>query len=570
MLLQLNIKNFALIEEVTINFEKGFNVLFGETGAGKSILIDAINYVLGGKSSRGFIRTGEKSTYVEAVFTMENDKTESELKNMDIGYEDYVIVSRETFKSGKNIAKVNGKAVLISALKNISETLIDIHGQHENQNLLDPLKHIEYLDDYCEDVIFDVKKDYTNIYQKLKAIDEKIRKLKDKNGENGKLADFLKYQINEIDSSKLKIGEDEELEERYSIVSNSEALSKVFSEATEVLYDGSENSKSVYDLIGYVVNKIKNVENNNDKIESIVKNLQDSYYSIGEVVEEIKSIKSSISFDENELDYINSRLFLIDNHKKKYGSTIQEILNFRDKLESQYNEIVNSEEIIRQLEEKRKTVYNELLLKAKNIHKIRCQFAEKLEASVKGQLDYVGLGKSTFKINVDFDEKCINESGSDKVQFLISTNIGEPLRPLEKVVSGGELSRIMLSIKAVFVNKDKIPSVIFDEIDTGISGRIAERVADKMYAISENRQVFCVTHLPQIACMSDVQFMVSKNIRNDKTYTDVKSLNADGKMNALAMMIGGSKVTEITREHAKEMISIAQKRKSEIIGKIIS
>lgn len=539
MLLQLNIKNFALIEDITINFEKGFNVLFGETGAGKSILIDAINYVLGGKSSRGFIRTGEKRTYVEAIFTIENDKTKAELENMDIEYEDCVIVSRETFKSGKSIAKINGKSVLVSVLKNVSETLIDIHGQHENQNLLDPLKHIMYLDDYCEESLISAKKDYTITYESLKAIDEKIRDLKGKNGENGKLADFLKYQINEIDNSKLKIGEDNELQERYSIVSNSEALSKVFSEACEVLYDGSDNSKSAYDLIGYVVNKIKSIENNNDKISDIVKILEDSYYNLGEVVEEIKAIKSGISFDAGELDYINSRLFTIDSYKKKYGSTIQDILNYRDKLNTQYNEIVNSEEIVKELEGKRKSVYEKLLHKAKNIHKIRCDFAKKLEKSVKDQLDYVGLGKSTFSIEVDFNERYISESGSDKVQFLISTNIGEPLRPLEKIVSGGELSRIMLSMKTVFVNKDKIPSVIFDEIDTGISGRIAERVADKMYAVSENHQVFCVTHLPQIACMSDTQFMVSKNIKNDKTYTDVRPLDKEGKANALAMMIGG-------------------------------
>lgn len=567
MLLQLNIKNFALIEEITVNFEKGFNVLFGETGAGKSILIDAISYVLGGKSSRDFIRTGEKSTYVEAIFTIENDKTKLELENMDIEFDDCVIISRETFKSGKSIAKVNGKAILISALKDISATLIDIHGQHENQNLLDPLKHIMYLDDYAEKALHNAKINYMDTYKKLKNISAKIRDLKSKNGENGKLSDFLKYQIDEIDNSNLKVGEDDELQERYSILSNSENISKVFSEASEILYDGSENSKSVYDLIGYVVNRIKSIENNNGKISNIVKVLEDSYYNIEEVVEEIKSIKSNVSFDEKELNYINSRLFSIDKYKKKYGSTIEEILNYRKKLSASYDEIIHSEEIIKKLEEDQKDIYNKLLEYAGKIHKIRCDFGRKLEVNIKNELNYVGLDKSTFKIVIDFNENYIGDSGCDKVKFLISTNIGEPLRPLEKVVSGGELSRVMLSIKTVFVNKDKIPSVIFDEIDTGISGRIAERVADKMYEVSKNHQVFCITHLPQIACMSDVQFMVSKNTKNDKTYTDVKSLDKNGKMNALAMMIGGSKVTKITMEHAEEMISIAEKRKMKIINK---
>lgn len=564
MLLQINIQNFALIEKLTVTFEKGFNILSGETGAGKSILIDAINCVLGGKSSRGFIRTGTEKAFVEAVFTIENDKTEAALNEMDVEYDDLVIISREMFKSGKNIAKVNGKAVLVSQLKNISDTLIDIHGQHENQNLLEVSNHIFYLDNFGEENIFNQIEKYSVLYKEIMDIDKKIKELKISDGENGKISDFLKYQIDEIDKANLKMGEDEELEEKFSVISNSENISKIFSEASEILYDGTENSKSIYDLLGYIVNKLRTVEGKSEKIKNIADSLEGIYYTTQEIVQDIRDIKDNISFDEKELEYVNSRLFQIDNYKKKYGKTIEEIFKYKEEIEKKYDEYINREEIIKNLELKKNKVFEKLIFEAKKLHEMRVKLASDLEIKVKNELDYVGLEKSTFKIDVSFDEKSIGNIGADKVQFLISTNPGEPLKSLEKVVSGGELSRIMLAIKTVFVDKDKVPSVIFDEIDTGISGRIAQSVAEKMYTISTKHQVFCVTHLAQIACMSDIHFWVSKNTKDDKTYTDVRQISKDEKKKVLALMIGGTEVTKITIEHAAEMIEMAEKRKKQI------
>lgn len=564
MLLQINIQNFALIEKLTVTFEKGFNILSGETGAGKSILIDAINCVLGGKSSRGFIRTGTEKAFVEAVFTIENDKTEAVLNEMDVEHDDLVIISREMFKSGKSIAKVNGKSVLVSQLKDISDTLIDIHGQHENQNLLEVSNHIFYLDNFGEENILGQIEKYSVLYKEIIDIDKKIKELKIADGENGKISDFLKYQINEIDKAGLKIGEDDELEEKFSVISNSENISKIFSEASEILYDGTENSKSIYDLLGYVVNKLRTVEGKSEKIKSIADSLEGIYYNTQEIVQDIRDIKDNISFDEKELEYINSRLFQIDNYKKKYGKTIEEIFKYKEEIEKKYDEYINREEIIKNLELKKNKVFEKLIFEAKKLHEIRIKLASDLETKVKNELNYVGLEKSTFKIDVNFDEKSVGNIGADKVQFLISTNLGEPLKSLEKVVSGGELSRIMLAIKTVFVDKDKVPSVIFDEIDTGISGRIAQSVAEKMYTISTKHQVFCVTHLAQIACMSDIHFWVSKNTKNEKTYTDVRRINEDEKKKVLALMIGGTEVTKITIEHAAEMIEMAEKRKKQI------
>ncbi|MFL0251553.1 DNA repair protein RecN [Clostridium neuense] len=565
MLLQINIQNFALIEKLTVTFDKGFNILSGETGAGKSILIDAINCVLGGKSSRGFIRTGTDRAFVEAVFTIENEKTEAVLKEMDIECDDLVIISREMFKSGKSIAKVNGKSILVSRLKSVSDTLIDIHGQHENQNLLEVSNHIFYLDNFGEEDILNQIEKYSEFYKEMMDIDKKIKDLKVSDDKNGKISDFLRYQIDEIEKANLKIGEDEELEEKFSVISNSENISKIFAEASEILYDGTDNNKSIYDLLGYIVNKLRSVEGKSEKIKNIADSLEGIYYNTQEIVQDIKDIKDNVSFDEKELEYINSRLFQIDSYKKKYGKTIEEIFKYKEEIQNKYDEYINREEIIKNLEAKKNKVLEKLILEAEKLHEMRTKVAKDLEIKVKSELNYIGLEKSIFKIDVSFDKNSIGSLGADKVQFLISTNPGEPLKSLEKVVSGGELSRIMLAIKTVFVDKDKVPSVIFDEIDTGISGRIAQSVAEKMYTISTKHQVFCVTHLAQIACMSDIHFWVSKNTQNGKTYTNVKRINEDEKKKVLALMIGGTEVTRITVEHAAEMIQIAEKRKKQLL-----
>ncbi|WP_097025751.1 DNA repair protein RecN [Clostridium peptidivorans] len=563
MLLQLNIKNFALIEELSISFDNGFNVLSGETGAGKSILIDAINYVLGGKFNRDFIRTGEDKTFVEAIFTLENEKSKEELIKQGIEYEDWIIISRETFQSGKSIAKVNGRSMILSQLKMLTETLLDIHGQHENQNLLDHSNHITYLDYFGEEALGEYLNDYKNSYEELNEIENKIFDLTGKNGEREKTIDFLKYQLEEINAAKLKTDEEEELEERYNILSNSEKINKSLSLSYKMLYDGDENTSSIIDSIGSIVRDLKSVENHMEKIKKVSISLEETYYNLEENIRDIREIKDSIYYDEEELNTINSRLFQIGSLKKKYGNSIKEILNYRDKISVQYEELINSEAIIEELNYKKEIILKELKEKAYKIHSLREEFANVLQAKIKEELNYIGLEKSTFKVSVELKEE-FNENGLDKVKFLISTNPGEPLKPLEKVVSGGELSRIMLALKTVFVNKDKIPSVIFDEIDTGISGRIAQSVGEKMYSISKTHQVFCVTHLPQIACISDVHYQVAKEVISDKTYTSINKLSDKEKSEEIARMIGGTEVTNLTLRHAEEMIALANHKKLEM------
>ena len=563
MLLQLNIKNFALIEELSISFEKGFNVLSGETGAGKSIIIDAINYVLGSKFNKELIRTGQNKTFVEAIFTLENEITKKELINQDIVYEDFIIISRESFQSGKSITKVNGRSILISQLKKITETLLDIHGQHENQNLLDSSSHINYLDYFHSDKIQKPLKEYTLIYEKIKDIEKKIKELSGENNDREKIVDFLKFQIEEINNANLKEEEEKELEEKFKLLSNSEKFTKILNYSYEVLKNGEENGSSVIDSLDLVIRELGSIEKDMTDIEKVNKSLENIYYVLEENINEIRNLKDNIYYDEEELNTINSRLYQIGSLKKKYAPTIIEILEYKDKLENQYNELVHSEKIIEELNKERSILLKNIRKVVSELHIIREKGALDLGAKIKKELDYIGLEKSTFKVSVKLIEE-LKEQGMDEVQFLISTNPGEPLKPIEKIISGGELSRIMLALKTVFVDKDKIPSVIFDEIDTGISGRVAQSVAEKMYSISKKHQVFCITHLPQISCFSDTHYLVSKKVEKSKTYTIIEKLDSDGKNEELAKMIGGSEVTDLTLKHAEEMIFMANKKKQSL------
>ncbi|MBW9170742.1 DNA repair protein RecN [Clostridium estertheticum] len=560
MLLQLNIMNFALIEKLSINFERGFNVLSGETGAGKSILIDAINYVLGGKFNKSLIRTGENKTYVEAIFTIDNQNNKNVLEEMDIDYEDTVFISRETFQSGKSIAKVNGKSLLLSKVKYISKNLLDIHGQHDNHNLLDKANHIFYVDSFGNERLRTAIIEYNDKYTRMISIKNRIVKLEGNEGERDKRIDFLDYQLEEIKNANLKIGEDEELLEKYAIVSNSENLEKHLSISYQLLYTSDEENPSVLYNLAIAIKELRTIEKHMDKIKEIADSIEESYFNIEESITEIRDLKESIYYDEKELEYMNSRISQINNCKKKYGSTIKEIYEYRDKIDVEYEELTNSSEIITSLKKEKIALEGEMRIIADEIHEIRCETAKKLQNKIKDELNYIGLERSKFFIEVKLTDE-FYKNGCDKVQFCIATNPGEPLNPLEEIVSGGELSRIMLALKTVFVDKDEIPTVIFDEIDTGISGRIAQCVAEKMYLISLNHQIFCVTHLPQIASMADINYLISKNVINDKTYTNIIRMNDNEKQQEIARMIGGTEVTKLTLENSKEMINLANNRK---------
>lgn len=561
MLLQLNINNFALIESLTLNFNKGFNVLTGETGAGKSILIDAINYVLGSKFNRDFIRTGEDKAYVEAIFAIETEKTKAILKDFDIEFDDVIVISRESFQSGKSVAKVNGKTLIISQLRSIAQTLLDIHGQHENQNLLDSVNHINYLDSFGGKVIEDLLKDYSNEYKKLYELQQKINELKG-NGERENIINYLKYQMDDIDKGKLKDGEEEELTEKFNVLTHAEKISFALNNGYRLLYDTKDDNSSIYDSVGLIIKDMKSIEKHMEKVKNISSVLEEVYFSLEDVINEIRELKDTVVYDESELEIINSRIYALASYKKRYSkSSIKEIIELRKELGAKYDEIINSEEIIEKLENEKFILENKLKEKAQILHNERVKIGEVLREKIWNELKYIGLEKSRFSIEIEIEED-LKSNGFDKVSFLISTNPGEPLKSLERIVSGGELSRIMLALKTVFVDKDEIPTVIFDEIDTGISGRIAQCVGEKMYVISTKHQVFCVTHLPQIASMSDNHYVVSKNVRDDKTYTEVNGLSKKEKQEEIARMIGGAEITKVTIENSIELIDLAENKKN--------
>ncbi len=561
MLIQLNIKNFALIEEIKVEFDDGFNILSGETGAGKSILIDAIDYVLGGKFSKSLIRTGEEKTFVEAIFSIDNEFVKKELDELDIEYEDIIIISREYTISGKSIIKVNGRSLIISQLKKIREKILDIHGQHQNQTLLDRGSHIIYLDNFIGEKIKEPLKKFNELRERLNEIKAKILKING-NEDREKLIDYTKFQIDDIKKGNLRVGEEEELKEEFNYLSNAEKINNSLKLSCELL-NYREDGNSVLESLSRVISELSSVEKNSQVIGEKKAVIEEAYYNIEEVSRELRDIAEDTVYDENKLEKINERIYEINGYKKKYGNTIEEVIEYFNKLKENYNELVNAAEILKELEEEEKHVLNEMKTVGDTIHKIREKFSEILKESLLKELAYVGLEKSTMEIQVKLCEN-YNERGFDEVSFLISTNTGEPVKPLEKVLSGGELSRIMLAFKCVFADKDGISTLIFDEIDTGVSGAVAQRIGEKMYQVSLNHQVLCITHLPQIAILSDHHYFVSKSIRDNKTFTNIKILNKDEKIHQVATMLGGNEVTKATYENVKEMLKLSENKKNEI------
>lgn len=562
MLVVLNIKNFALIQELSVEFGAGFNILSGETGAGKSILIDTIDYVLGGKFSKELIRYGEDKTYVEAIFDMENDEIYTLLNDLNIENDELLVVSRETTISGKSIIKVNGKTIVLSQLKRIREKLLDIHGQHQNQSLLSKGTHILYLDEYNSENISPLLEQFEIVKNRHSQIEDKINELKG-NDDREKILDYIKFQIDDIEKAKLKPGEEEDLREQYNILANAEKISSSLINSYNYLNNNPQGN-SVLELLSKVISEFSHSEMHLEKIKDKRVQVEEAYYLLEESTRDIRDIANEIYYDENELAAINERIYEISLYKKKYGDSIDEILKFLEKLKNQYDEFINSEEIILNLKKELSVIEKDMSEIGVKLHEFRCMSAKDLEVRIKEELSYVGLEKAIIKIDVNLSE-IANNRGYDDVQFLISANPGEPLKPLEKVLSGGELSRIMLALKCVFVDKDKIPTLIFDEIDTGISGAIGKRVGEKMYQVSVKHQVLCITHLPQIAALSDNHYFVSKKVENGKTFTQIRMLNEQDKVCEIAKMIGGDNLSDVAIDNSREMVKLANIKKNEFI-----
>lgn len=576
MLQQLEIKNIALIDKVNIELCKGLNVLTGETGAGKSIIIDSINAIIGERLSRELIRTGKEKASVQAVFHTESKRVQEFLKNLGIEPEEdgMLIISREFTLSGKNVCRINGIMVTVSTLKELGERLIDIHGQHDNQSLLRTESHIELLDSFAGEELHQLKKEYLQLLENQKALKKRLMNLSGNHKDRERKIDLLKYQIDEIKKAKLKPTEEQELSKQRLLLSSSEKILSSLSKAYICLFSDDDSSGSAIDRMSAAVSELNTVARVNEKYQALAKRLEDVAYQLEDIAEDIRRERDGVEYNPELLEEIGERLDLIYRLRKKYGSSIQEVLEYCKNIEAELDEMVKSEEIIEEILGQLRGVGFEMFEQSKKINALRHQAARVLESSIGRELEELEMKRAQFRVNIEFDQEVDSEgeyrftaNGLNKVEFLISPNAGEPLKPLAKIASGGEMSRVMLAIKNILADVDQVPTLIFDEIDTGISGRAAQKVGEKLAFISGSHQVICVTHLAQIATMADQHYLIEKVMEENLTCTQVSRLSGKDINNEIARILGGTNISGITLKHAEEMIKFSKKIKKEQIAK---
>ncbi len=557
MLTNLHVKNMALIDEADIDFGDGLNILTGETGAGKSIVLGSVNIALGGKVNADVIRSGCEYALAELTFQIKDRNKINKLKKAGVEEldEGTVIISRKITPS-KSTVKVNGQTFTLGEVRELADILIDIHGQHDNQLLLKENTHIDMIDLYGTETIKPLHDDYLRLYGEYNDIVSRIAGMSTDEAVRNREIDLLEYQINEIDDANLKSGEDDELESSYKKMSNYQKIAQELSSVMQIL---SESDNNVSDSVGAAVKQLSAANAYDDSLNGSVDMLSQAENLVNDTIMEISEYMSSFEFSEEDFAYMSERLNLINSLKLKYGRTIQEIFEYRDKNEERLNELLNHNEILKELNEKQHDIKNKLTAAADKLTAARKSSADLLCSAVSA-----GLGELNF-MNNEFDTEFIKTedftaNGTDKIHFLISTNVGEQLKPLSKIASGGELSRIMLAFKTVMANRDDTDTLIFDEIDAGISGITAQMVGSKLSGLSKKHQIICITHLPQIAAMADEHFIIEKTSDNSKTVTGIHILNEDESVNELARLLGGASITEAVMNNAKELKKMAKKK----------
>lgn len=558
MLLSLHIENIAVIKSVDFDFTPGFMVLTGETGAGKSIVIDSINLLLGGKADRELIRHGESYAMVSGLFGDLSDYTVAKLFDLGIkaGEDGTILIQRTLLSDGKNKIMLNGRSISLAVLKSIMPYLVSIHGQSDTANLVNSKNHLELIDVYagCEELL----SEYREAFAKLEAIRKEKNELIKKAREGERIKEILEYQIKDIDSASLHIGEEEELVDKKVKIKNSERITKS-SEFVFKALKGSERGSVSY-LLDRSVTALSQLADVVPGFSEYSERLRDVLYQVDDIAEEVYAVLSDIDSDPTAtLNDIESRLDKITRLKRKYGLTIEEVLAFREKAYAEFEALENSDEMIRNLTNSEKTAYDEALALANKLHDIRTEAAAGLEEKVKETLEFLDMPKVVFFASIKESfvggEKILNKDGSDSIEFYISANRGAEPQPLSKIASGGEMSRIMLALKSVIADKDGIPTVIYDEIDAGVSGKTARKIGIKMLGLSKNTQLFCVTHSAQIASLGDLHFRISKSDVNGATETSVTELDYDGRVAELSRILGGIDVTDAQREAARDMLS---------------
>ena len=547
MLNLLHIENIAVIESADISFGTGFNVLTGETGAGKSIVIDAISAILGERAYRDMIRTGEEKASVRAVF--------SQVAPLDwfnengVPYDRETVIQRDIFLDGKNVCRVNGTLVSVTMLRKLGIQLMNIHGQHDSASLFDEENHLIFLDDFSSNQA--LRQAYQEKYQAVSALRREIQRMTMDEGEKLRRMETLQYQIAEIEKAELEPGEDEALEERRKLLQNAERLSKGMDEAVEALY-GGEESDGAAGLLTQAEHALGRLSRFSDSFTSLHERITDLMYQVRDAAEEAKDMRDDLSYSADELEQIESRLDVIYRLRKKYGTTCQEILDYLEKARKELADIEFADDRLEKLKQKQQKAEKEAWAAAEALRQNRRENAEIMSARILQELKELDMPRVQFRCQ--FRELELQPNGADAVAFYLSANAGEALKPLSKVASGGELARIMLSMKNVLAEKDQIATLIFDEVDTGVSGRAAQKVAEKLRKLAQHKQVLCVTHLPQMAALADTHMLISKCERDGRTYTSVTPLDTEGRKRELARIIGGTHITETTLKSAEEML----------------
>lgn len=553
MLQTLSIKQFAIIDELEIHFSDGLTVLSGETGSGKSIIIDAIGQLIGVRASSDFVRHGEKKAIIEGIFDIDNSKEAiSVLNELDIDIdEDFLLVKREIFSSGKSICRINNQIVTLQDLRKVMQELLDIHGQHETQTLLKQKYHLKLLDDYAENQYSRVKEQYETTFNEYKEKKKELEELQSADQALLQRLDLMKFQFEELQEASLKEGEITQLESDIKRIQNSEKLSLALNNAHVTLTDEHAITDRLYELS----NHLQTID---DIIPGRFKKLKEDidqfYYTLEDAKHELYDEMSNTEFDEQLLNELESRMNLLNNLKRKYGKTIDELITYQSKLESEIAKIENYEESTSQLKEEIDLLYEKVIQYGQSLSKERRIVARTLRDHIVAEIQNLQMKDANFEISFQPLETPTIE-GIEFVEFLISPNKGEPLKSLNKIASGGELSRIMLALKSIFVESRGQTAILFDEVDSGVSGQAAQKMAEKMRDIAKYIQVICISHLPQVASMSDHHLLISKMSKNDRTTTQVKELKKEDKIDEIARMISGASVTELTRENAREMIA---------------
>ena len=547
MLSLLHIENIAVIECADISFDGGFNILTGETGAGKSIVIDAISAVLGERAYRDMIRTGTNKASVRAVFT---DVPElSWFSENGVEYDPETIVQREVYLDGKNVCRVNGCLVTVSILHKLGAQLINIHGQHDSAVLFDEENHLQYLDAFANNR--DLLISYQDKYAEVANLRKEIERMTMDEGEKLRRMETLRYQIEEISKAELEAGEDDALEERRKVLQNAEKLSDSMNAAVDALY-GNDETDGAAALLTEAERELSRITRFTDTFETIRERVADLMYQVQDVAEELRDARDDLSYSADELEKIEARLDVIHRLRRKYGASCKDILDYLEQAKTELDEIEFADDHLERLKNKCANAEKLAWDAAFSLRDSRKKAAEDLSERILTELAQLDMPKVQF--SCVFTEKELSTDGADIVAFYMTANAGEALKPLSRVASGGELARIMLAMKNVLAEQDQVSTLIFDEVDTGVSGRAAQKVAEKLRSVAKHKQVLCVTHLPQLAALADTHLLIAKEERSGRTYTTVTPLDREGRKRELARIIGGANITEITLKSAEEML----------------